>query len=120
MVYSKFCLFSVKYVGFFALWLGTFLIMKDWWWLLPRKDMSDLSLALQGLARCVLNIAIPVLVYVTIFYVHLAVLTKAGPHDSVMTSAFQASLEVSKIYFILTFFLYVYRSFTLEAPCVFI
>lgn len=30
-----------------------------------------------------------------IFYVHLSQLTKAGPHDSMMTSAFQASLEVS-------------------------
>lgn len=27
------------------------------------------------------------------FYLHLNILTKAGPHDNVMTSAFQASLE---------------------------
>lgn len=32
-------------------------------------------------------------IYLSVFYVHLSILTKAGPHDSVMTSAFQASLE---------------------------
>ncbi|KAK9510733.1 hypothetical protein O3M35_005460 [Rhynocoris fuscipes] len=83
----------VKYVGFFSLWLGAFLMWKDWWWLLPRKDLSDLSLALQGLARCICAIFVPIVVYVLVFYIHLSILTKAGPHDSVMTSAFQASLE---------------------------
>lgn len=39
---------------------------------------------------------IPIIVYTTIFYVHLSLLTKAGPHDNIMTSAFQASLEVIK------------------------
>ena len=38
---------------------------------------------------------VPVAVYLAVFYVHLSVLTKAGPHDNVMTSAFQASLEVT-------------------------
>lgn len=28
------------------------------------------------------------------FYIHLSILIKAGPHDNIMTSAFQASLEV--------------------------
>jgi len=37
---------------------------------------------------------VPAVIYLTIFYIHLAVLSRAGPHDSVMTSAFQASLEV--------------------------
>lgn len=36
---------------------------------------------------------IPLAIYAGLFYIHLGVLYKAGPHDSVMTSAFQASLE---------------------------
>lgn len=38
-------------------------------------------------------IVIPICLYMGIFYIHLNILYKAGPHDSVMTSAFQASLE---------------------------
>lgn len=36
---------------------------------------------------------IPICIYLGIFYLHLSTLHRAGPHDSVMTSAFQASLE---------------------------
>ena len=36
---------------------------------------------------------VTVLLYLGIFYVHLSVLYKAGTHDSLMTSQFQASLE---------------------------
>lgn len=41
----------------------------------------------------VILLVIPAAVYVGVFYAHLAMLPKAGPHDSVMTSAFQASLK---------------------------
>lgn len=44
--------------------------------------------------RALLLLTLPVLGYVFIFYIHLSLLTKAGPHDNIMTSAFQASLEV--------------------------
>ena len=36
---------------------------------------------------------VPITIYVGLFYVHLSILTKAGHHDSLMTSAFQASLD---------------------------
>ena len=54
----------------------------------------QLSLVKHILARCFLLLVVPVVLYIYIFYVHLSILTKAGPHDNVMTSAFQASLEV--------------------------
>lgn len=38
-------------------------------------------------------IALPLLVYCLVFYVHLSILVRAGPHDNIMTSAFQASLD---------------------------
>ena len=47
------------------------------------------------MARVVMLLFVPVAVYLAVFYAHLSVLTKAGPHDNVMTSAFQASLEVT-------------------------
>ena len=53
----------------------------------------------HSLARLLCLITVPCMLYVYIFYVHLSLLTKAGPHDNVMTSAFQASLEVGSSVF---------------------
>ena len=47
------------------------------------------------LARVGMLLVVPVGVYLSVFYVHLSILTKAGPHDDIMTSAFQSSLEVT-------------------------
>lgn len=48
------------------------------------------------LARAVALLVIPVVLYLLFFYVHLILLFRSGPHDQIMSSAFQASLEVSK------------------------
>ena len=54
----------------------------------------QLDIVKHAAARVVTLFIMPSCLYLYIFYVHLATLTKAGPHDTVMTSAFQASLEV--------------------------
>lgn len=46
------------------------------------------------LARAVALLGIPVILYLLFFYVHLMLLYRSGPHDQIMSSAFQASLEV--------------------------
>ena len=46
------------------------------------------------IARLLILILVPLLIYVSVFYTHLRILTKSGPHDDLMTSAFQASLQV--------------------------
>lgn len=51
------------------------------------------QLWLHTLGRILLFLGIPIAVYLSVFYLHLKVLHRAGPHDSVMTSAFQASLD---------------------------
>ncbi|XP_023244877.1 protein O-mannosyltransferase 1 [Copidosoma floridanum] len=87
------CALCVKYVGFYTLLLALYLIGRDYWSLIARKTLSTMMLYVHLVARiCVIGIVV-VSVYMGIFYVHLSILTKAGPHDSVMTSAFQASLE---------------------------
>lgn len=45
------------------------------------------------LARIVALLIIPVFLYLLFFYVHLMLLYRSGPHDQIMSSAFQASLE---------------------------
>lgn len=66
---------------------------KDFWFMLADNFRSDFNLMKHLFARLVFLLAIPVTFYVAIFYVHLSILTRAGPHDNIMTSAFQASLE---------------------------
>ncbi|XP_001603023.1 protein O-mannosyltransferase 1 [Nasonia vitripennis] len=87
------CALCVKYVGFYSLLLALYLVGRDYWSLIPKKHLSTMTLYLHLMARIFVIGTVITSVYLSIFYVHLSVLTKAGPHDSVMTSAFQASLE---------------------------
>lgn len=45
-------------------------------------------------SRVVCVLVLPGILYLLQFYIMLAVLRKTGPHDDMMSSAFQASLEV--------------------------
>ncbi|XP_043467080.1 protein O-mannosyltransferase 1 [Leptopilina heterotoma] len=87
------CALCVKYVGFYSLFLALVLIGRDYWNLLSRSEVSNIILWCQLFLRAAVLFIIMAVVYLGVFYVHLSVLTKAGPHDSAMTSAFQASLE---------------------------
>jgi dolichyl-phosphate-mannose-protein mannosyltransferase len=84
----------VKFVGFFSLCLGGAVLARHLWRHIPDKSISALTLFVHAAVFCSVFVAIPVLVYLLCFYVHLSILTKAGPHDNVMTSHFQSSLEV--------------------------
>ncbi|KAJ8729281.1 hypothetical protein PYW08_000862 [Mythimna loreyi] len=86
------CCFSVKYSGVYSYFLAVFLVGRQIWQWIGRTE-SGLRLALSALWRLLVLTVIPFAVYVGVFYAHLTMLPKAGPHDSVMTSAFQASLQ---------------------------
>ncbi|CAB3381622.1 Hypothetical predicted protein [Cloeon dipterum] len=83
----------IKFVGLCSLLLGFYVVWRDMWSLVANKNLSIWSLVSQALVRAVVLFAVPVALYLSLFHVHLSILNKAGPHDSVMTSAFQASLE---------------------------
>ncbi|KAK3088845.1 hypothetical protein FSP39_024538 [Pinctada imbricata] len=85
--------FIIKYVGFFTALLIFMLAARDYWQMLADSSKSDISLVKELFSRVFFLVTIPFCLYISIFYVHLSILTKAGPHDNVMTSAFQASLE---------------------------
>lgn len=84
---------SVKFVGFYSCCLGAVTIARNLWQQLPNRELSNIRLTVQVLARCLIFAAIPIGLYVGVFYVHLGILYKAGPHDSIMTSAFQVSFR---------------------------
>lgn len=84
----------VKFIGLLSLFIALFIVSYDFWYILPNKAIKTSKLWLQSFVYFVSFIIWPMLIYSTIFYIHLSTLTKAGPHDNVMTSAFQASLDV--------------------------
>ncbi|CAG0918698.1 unnamed protein product, partial [Notodromas monacha] len=87
------CAVCVKFVGFFSLCLGAAALARFLWRHVPDKSISSGTLVRHAAIFCAAFVVVPLLVYLTCFYVHLSVLTKAGPHDNVMTSHFQSSLE---------------------------
>uniref|UniRef100_A0A8C5QPT1 Protein O-mannosyl-transferase 1 n=1 Tax=Leptobrachium leishanense TaxID=445787 RepID=A0A8C5QPT1_9ANUR len=56
-------------------------------------SLSNMSLLSHLLARGLALVLVPAALYLGMFYIHLAVLIRSGPHDHIMSSAFQASLE---------------------------
>ncbi|XP_022104921.1 protein O-mannosyl-transferase 1-like isoform X1 [Acanthaster planci] len=87
------CAVSVKYSSIFMVSLVCLIVAYDYWQLIGDKSLSLKTLLCHFLARLSLLNILPLLMYLGIFYVHLSVLSKAGPHDNQMTSAFSASLE---------------------------
>lgn len=83
----------VKYAAFYSCCLGIWLGIRHLWRMLANRSISNWSIVIHLASQFILFTAIPVAIYVGVFWVHLQVLNKAGPHDSAMTSAFQASLE---------------------------
>lgn len=83
----------VRYCGLYTLILSVIIVLYDFWWLIPDNKISVKQLWLHSLTYLFSFILLPIIVYLGIFYLHLSWLTKAGPHDNILTSAFQASLE---------------------------
>src|ERR1700733_7362139 len=67
---------------------------RFWTRWVPRKDLSSIQVIWKFVSYFGVFYLTFFATYVSIFYIHLSILTNAGPHDSVMTSAFQASLKV--------------------------
>ena len=81
---------SVKYVGMYSYGLGCALIGYDFWETrLGDRSLTKRQVLGHAAARLLALVAVPVAVYVAVFYVHLTTLVNAGPHDSAMSSGFQ-------------------------------
>ncbi|KAI5704550.1 hypothetical protein M8J75_006542 [Diaphorina citri] len=84
----------IKYAGLYSWYLASYIVWSDYWrrTLGNRRISNSLALG-HAIARALVCSVVPIAVYLAVFHVHFSVLYKAGPHDTVMTSAFQASLE---------------------------
>ncbi|XP_067376719.1 protein O-mannosyl-transferase 1 isoform X3 [Channa argus] len=84
---------GVKYMGLFSYLLLLGLASLHTWTLIGDQTVSHLSVCVQCVCRVVCLVVVPVLLYVFWFYVHLSLLNHSGPHDQLMSSAFQATLQ---------------------------
>jgi len=86
--------FSVKYLAFYSCLLCMAVLLRDFWTKrLGNKSVTTWQVVMEFLTEVLVVIIVPLSIYIGFFYIHLGILTKAGNHDSLMTSAFQASLE---------------------------
>lgn len=84
---------GVKYMGLLSYLLLMGVACVHTWQLIGDHALSHLSVAVHCLCRVVCLLVLPVLLYVFWFYLHLTLLHRSGPHDQLMSSAFQATLE---------------------------
>uniref|UniRef100_A0A670KE71 Protein O-mannosyl-transferase 1 n=1 Tax=Podarcis muralis TaxID=64176 RepID=A0A670KE71_PODMU len=97
------CIHRVKYMGLFTYILLLAIAGVHSWQLIGDQNLPNvsskvpcvciMSLLCHLLARGLALVILPVAIYLSFFYIHLALLYRSGPHDQIMSSAFQASLE---------------------------
>ncbi|KAJ3333450.1 Protein O-mannosyltransferase 2, partial [Kappamyces sp. JEL0680] len=84
--------FSVKWVGLFAIALVGLHTIEDLWEVLGDMSLSLKKQAAHLGARIAFLIIVPISVYMTVFVIHFAILNRSGPGDAGMSSLFQAGL----------------------------
>ncbi|KAM5146947.1 protein O-mannosyl-transferase 1 [Mantella aurantiaca] len=84
---------GVKYMGLFTYLLILGIAGVHSWQLIGDRKLSNMSVVFHLGARCLALLLVPAAFYLGTFYIHLSILTHSGPHDHIMSSAFQASLE---------------------------
>lgn len=73
--------------------LGLWLVARQAWKLVGIREKSGRLITMILSTRALAIFLSFFTTYLFIWWCHMAVLIRAGPHDHVMTSAFQASLE---------------------------
>ncbi|AGO10370.1 AaceriABL085Wp [[Ashbya] aceris (nom. inval.)] len=87
---------STKYVGVFTFgMIGTAVVVNLWQLLDVRAGLSLRMFFRHFIQRFNGLVCFPFLVYLFWFYIHFAILTKSGPGDDFMSSAFQETLADS-------------------------
>lgn len=85
------CVISIKWIGCLTMLLVGIYIISDLYEKLLSARLSDL---LRDFATYALSlIALPLLIYVLLFYVHFRIVKRSGDDDSFMSTRFQLGLE---------------------------
>ncbi|XP_023311585.1 protein O-mannosyl-transferase 2 [Anoplophora glabripennis] len=86
------CCVSVKFVGLFVVSLVGIMTIWDLWIILGDMSRPVKDTLKNLLARALCLIILPVILYISFFYIHLKVLNRSGNGDGFYSSAFQSQL----------------------------
>ncbi|CAO2587023.1 Protein O-mannosyl-transferase 2 [Lemmus lemmus] len=89
---------GVKFVGLFIILQVGLNTISDLWQLFGDLSLSLVTVGKHLTARILCLIVLPLVLYVTIFAVHVMVLNKSGPGDGFFSSAFQARLSGNSLH----------------------
>lgn len=87
------CAIGVKYMGLFTYMLLLVYATVNVWQILGNKMLNLACVVRQCVSQYLALVGLPIALYLLFFHVHLSLLYHSGPHDHMMSSAFQASLE---------------------------
>lgn len=91
------CVLSVKWIGFLTMSLvGVFTIYQLWCNITSRKSILEFFTMFLSRALCL--IALPLVIYVLLFYIHFRIVNQSSSDDGHMSSFFQAGLKGSEIH----------------------
>ena len=92
------CAFSVKFVGLFVILLVGVNTIAQLWTILGDLSHPFAHTIKHFLARAICLIALPIVLYVAFFYVHLSVLHKSGNGDGHFSSLFHTALHGNQLH----------------------
>ncbi|KAL9694071.1 hypothetical protein quinque_013356 [Culex quinquefasciatus] len=92
------CTISVKFVGLFVVLLVGLHTASDLWDVLGDLSRPIWYTVKQLAARALTLIVLPIVLYATFFYIHLAVLNHSGSGDGFYSSGFQSNLVGNSLY----------------------
>jgi dolichyl-phosphate-mannose-protein mannosyltransferase len=85
---------GVKMVGLFTVaTIGIGTLCDLWQISSPKRGLNNQQLLRHFGARALCLIVLPIILYLSFFWVHLKILIKTGPGDGFMSSDFQSNLE---------------------------
>lgn len=88
---------SVKFVGLFVVLLVGIFTIGQLWDILGDMNKPLSYSCKHFMARALCLILLPMVIYISLFYVHLSVLNKTGNGDGFFSSLFQTTLEGNKL-----------------------
>ena len=91
------CAISVKFVGLFVVLLAGIFTVQQLWDIMGEVSRPLIYTMKHFMARVLCLIAMPIAIYTMLFYIHLAILSKAGPGMALYSSLFQTTLEDSSL-----------------------
>jgi len=85
---------GVKMVGLFGFMLVGISVLNDLWYILDVKNGYNYRQVVNHFkARLAFLLLLPMILYLSFFYIHFQVLNHSGPGDKFMSAKFQATLQ---------------------------